>query len=271
MASSSFRPEKRVTPAEVDARARFAADLARDAGALALRYFHRELAYTPESKGEQQDWVSIADRAVEAHCRARLAAAFPNDAMLGEETGGAIGEHAWIIDPIDGTLNFVHGVRYWCVSVVFVERGERRIGVVYDPPHDELFAAVAGRGAMLNDHPMRVSACTRLDRALVMQGYVQRHDFDAHLRLRRALILAGAEVKDHGAGALMLAHVAAGRFDAYLEPHMHPWDASAGLLLVQEAGGRVLPYPGPAGLRAGGAVIASAPALYDELWSMAGW
>jgi len=260
-----------VDPAERSARANFAAQLARSAGALALRYFNRELEYEAESKGVQQDWVSVADRAVEAHCRSQLAAAFPGDAMLGEESGGALADHAWIIDPIDGTLNFVHGVRYWCVSIVFVDHGERTIGIVYDPPHDELFVATAGDGATLDGHPMKVSTCATLDRALVMQGYVQRHDLDAHLRLRRELIASGAEVKDHGAGALMLAHVAAGRFDAYLEPHMHPWDASAGLLLVAEAGGRILPYPGAEGLRVGGAVIASAPALYDRLHAMTGW
>ncbi|HEY7787666.1 MAG TPA: inositol monophosphatase family protein [Casimicrobiaceae bacterium] len=256
---------------DLAARAEFAARLAREAGALALRYFRRELDYTAESKGDPQDWVSIADRSVEALCRARLATAFPDDAMLGEESGGALTERTWIIDPIDGTLNFVHGVCYWCVSIAFVRDGVRQIGAVYDPPHDELFLATAGGGATLDGHPLRVSACTSLDRALIMQGYVYRHDLDAHLRLRRALIQSGAEVKDHGAGALMLAHVAAARFDAYLEPHMHPWDASAGLLLVEEAGGRVLPYPGPQGLRAGGAVLASAPALYERLHAAAGW
>ena len=256
---------------DIDARALFARRLAREAGALALRYFHRELAYTAESKGVAQDWVSIADRAVEDHCRAQLAAAFPGDTMLGEESGGAIADNAWIVDPIDGTLNFVHGVRYWCVSIVFIAGGERRIGAVYDPPHDELFFATSGGGATQDGRPMRVSDCTRLDRALIVQGYVQRHELDAHLSLRRDLLREGAEVKDHGAGALMLAHVAAGRFDAYLEPHMHPWDASAGLLLVDEAGGRTLRYPGPDGLRAGGAVLASTPALYDRLKTLAGW
>ncbi|HKP66033.1 MAG TPA: inositol monophosphatase family protein [Casimicrobiaceae bacterium] len=256
---------------DIDARARFAAELAREAGALALRYFRRELAYTPESKGVAQDWVSIADRAVENHCRERLAAAFPGDTMLGEESGGDVADHAWIVDPIDGTLNFVHGVRYWCVSIVFIAGGRRMIGAVYDPPHDELFFAKAGAAATLNGAPMHVSDCSRLDRALIVHGYVQRHDLDASLEVRRALIDAGAEVKDHGAGALMLAHVAVGRFDAYLEPHMHPWDASAGLLLVEEAGGRVLNYPGTNGLRAGGAVLASTPMLYDRLLALARW
>ena len=260
-----------MTRAELERRARFAAHLARDAGALALRYFTRELDYAPESKGEKQDWVSAADRSVEAHCRAALAAAFPDDAMFGEESGGTLGERTWIIDPIDGTLNFVHGIRYWCISIVFMSGGVREIGAIYDPPHDELFFGTAGGGATLNGASMHVSDCTSIDRALIMQGYVNRHDLEAHLRLRRELITSGAEVKDSGAGALMLAHVAAGRFDAYLEPHMNPWDAAAGLLLVDEAGGRTLPYPGPHGLRAGGAVLASTPALYDRLRVATGW
>lgn len=253
------------------ARAEFARRLAREAGALALRYFRHDLDYVAESKGDAQDWVSVADRSVEALCRDRLAAAFPDDTMLGEEGGGSLGERTWIIDPIDGTLNFVHGVRYWCVSIVYLQDGVRQIGAVYDPPHDELFLATAGGGASVNERAMRVSNCTSLERALLVQGYVYRHDLDAHLELRRELLSRGAEVKDHGAGALMLAHVAAGRFDAYLEPHMHPWDASAGLLLVQEAGGRILPYPGSRGLREGGAVLASAPALFDALRAATGW
>ena len=254
---------------ELDARARFANDLARAAGTLALRYFRHELDYTAETKDTPQDYVSIADRSVEAFCRERLAAAFPGDTMFGEEAGGAIGERTWLVDPIDGTLNFVHGIRYWCVSVAFVEHGVRRIAAVYDPPNDELFSATDGRGAHANGQPIQVSATASLARALVLHGYVQRHALDAHLALRRGLLERGAEVKDHGAGALMLAHVAAGRVDAYLEPHMHPWDATAGLLLVQEAGGRVLPYPGTRGMRAGGAVLASAPGLFDELAALA--
>ena len=260
-----------MTPDDIDARATFAAALARAAGALALRYFHRELDYAAESKDRPQDYVSIADRSVEALCRERIAQAFPGDAMLGEEGGGAVGERTWVVDPIDGTLNFVHAIRYWCVSIGFIADGVKQVGAVYDAPHDELFLAVKGRGATANGEPMRVSQTPSLDRALVLHGYVQRHDLDAHLRVRQALLEAGAEVKDHGAGALMLAHVAAGRVDAYLEPHMHPWDATAGLLLVTEAGGRVLPYPGPHGLRAGGAVLASAATLYDDLAALARW
>ncbi|MEO5764329.1 MAG: inositol monophosphatase family protein [Casimicrobiaceae bacterium] len=248
-----------------EARAAFAGELARDAGALGWRYFIGELEFTAEAKGERQDWVSAADHAVEQQIRDALARRFPDDAMLGEEAGGAIGERLWVVDPIDGTLNFVHGMRYWCVSIAYVERGIRRAAAIYDPSLDELFTAAAGAGARCNGAAIRVSDCTSLDRALISQGYVHRHDLDAHLRLRRALLAAGAAVKDPGAGALMLAHVAAGRFDAFYEPHMHPWDALAGLLLIEEAGGIVGPYPGPQGIAAGGAVIGAAPGVYPSL------
>jgi len=245
--------------------ARFAGALARSAGALAQRYFGGELAFAVESKGERQDWVSAADRAVEGYIRDAISERFPDDAMLGEEAGGALSDRLWVVDPIDGTLNFVHGMRYWCVSIAYIERGVRRIGAIYDPSLDELFVAVAGHGSRCNDAPIRVSACPSLDDALISQGYVHRHDLDRHLALRGALLSAGAAVKDPGAGALMLAHVASGRFDAFYEPHMHPWDASAGLLLIQEAGGRIAAYPGSNGLVAGGEVLAAAPAIYDRI------
>ena len=250
---------------ELRARTDFAGDLARDAGALARRYFLGELAFAIEPKDGPQDWVSVADRAVERHVRQAIERRFPGDSILGEEAGGALSDRLWLVDPIDGTLNFVHGMRYWCVSIAYIERGMRRVGAIYDPSLDELFVAAQGLGARCNDVTIHVSACASPERALLSQGYVHRHDLDAHLALRRALLAAGAAVKDPGAGALMLAHVAAGRFDGFYEPHMHPWDASAGLLLVEEAGGRVLPYPGSQGIRVGGEVLAAAPMLYDRL------
>lgn len=194
--------------------------------------------------------------------------AFPADSMLGEEDGGSLGDRAWLVDPIDGTINFIHGVRYWCVSIALVIEGRRRIGVIYDPSQDELFWAAAGAGAFCGEQRIHVSACDRLSSALLCVGYVPRHPLAEHLRLTRDLHEAGAVVKDMGAGALMLAHVAAGRYDAYVEPHMHPWDASAGLLLVEEAGGRILPYPGAGGLAAGGPVLASAPGIHGALSRM---
>lgn len=256
-----------MTAAELDARARFARSLAREAGALARRYFVRELEFSAQAKGPQ-DWVSAADHDVEALIRAGLRRAFPSDSMLGEEDGGELGANAWIVDPIDGTINFVHGVRYWCVSIAFVVDGERRIGVICDPSQDELFWAVRGGGAFCGDAPIRASACVRVDESLLCAGYVPRHSLDQYQELERRLYRAGAAVKDMGAGALMLAHVAAGRFDAFIEPHMHPWDALAGLLLVEESGGRTYPYPGAQGLAVGGAVLASASGIFDQLLAL---
>src|SRR5262249_46797267 len=108
-------------------RAAFAVEGARSAGALANRYFHGEIAFAIEQKDGPQDFVSVADRAVEAHIRTALASAFPDDSMLGEEGGGKVGNSVWVVDPIDGTLNFVHGVRYWCVSLCYIEDGVRTV------------------------------------------------------------------------------------------------------------------------------------------------
>jgi myo-inositol-1(or 4)-monophosphatase len=250
--------------AELSGRIDLVKRLVRDAGTLARRYFQREIAFVEETKGPQ-DFVTAADHAVEALIRERLEKAFPNDTVLAEESGGEAGRNVWVVDPIDGTLNFVHGVRYWCIAIGFIASGERRIGVIYDPSLDELFWAVKGEGAWCDETRIHVSPRDRLDRALVCAGHVPRHPLEQHLSLKRRLLEAGAAVKDMGAGALMLAHVAAGRFDGFLEPHMHPWDASAGLLLVQEAGGRIHPYPGPGGLSSGGPVIASAPGIFTAL------
>lgn len=254
--------------ADIAARAAFARKIAREAGELARRYFRREIEFTAETKGPQ-DFVSAADHAVEALLRERLQRQFASDAVVGEEGGGEPGRNLWLVDPIDGTLNFVHGVRYWCISMGFIAGGERRVGVVYDPTQDELFWATRGGGAWSDDTRIHVTPRDRLDHALVCAGYVPRHRLDEHLALKRRLHEAGAAVKDMGAGALMLAHVAAGRFDAFVEAHMHPWDATAGLLLVEEAGGRIHPYPGPGGLLAGGAVIASAPGIFPALQHIA--
>jgi myo-inositol-1(or 4)-monophosphatase len=254
--------------ADITARAELARRIAREAGALAQRYFRREIDFAAETKGPQ-DFVSAADHAVEALIRQRLQEAFPDDAVLGEEDGGELGRNLWVVDPIDGTINFVHGVRYWCIAMGFIGAGERRIGVIYDPSQDELFWATRGGGAWCDETRLHIAPRDRLDHALVCAGYVPRHALDDHLALKRRLHEAGAAVKDMGAGALMLAQVAAGRFDAYLEPHMHPWDASAGLLLVEEAGGRIHPYPGPRGLVAGGVVIAAAPGIFDALQRIA--
>src|SRR5512135_2495486 len=180
---------------EIDARERLALQVGHEAGALALRYFRRAIPYDLEAKGPQ-DWVSEADRAVERLVRTAIADAFPGDHLLGEEDGGSVGTRSWVVDPIDGTINFVHGVRYWCVSIAFVADGVREIGVVHDPTAGELFHARRGAGAGCAGERLHVSTCTALDRAMLAVGYVPRHDLEAHLAVRRRLLEAGAAVKD---------------------------------------------------------------------------
>jgi myo-inositol-1(or 4)-monophosphatase len=239
--------------------------VAREAGAFAKSRFLNRSALTIEAKGAQ-DWVSEADRDTETLIRARLAEAFPADGFLGEEHGGAQSGPMWVVDPIDGTINFVHGVRYWCISIAFWDGEKPVVGVVYDPMADECFSGALGAGAHCNDVPMSVSSCNKLATAMLCHGYVSRHSRARNFAERNALYDAGAALKDMGAGALMLAHVAAGRYDGYSEAHMHPWDALAGLLLVKEAGGTQLRYPTDvSNMHAGGEVITASPKLYDAL------
>jgi myo-inositol-1(or 4)-monophosphatase len=206
-----------------------------------------------------------------------LAAAFPGDAFLGEETATAFAgtlDHVWIVDPIDGTHNFLRGVRYYCVSIAYAENGVREIGVVYDPEHDELFHARRGHGAWCErtggDVRLQVSACDDLAQAFVCVGHHDRAPEPRHLALRHALMDAGVATRNMGAGALQLAHVAAGRFDGFIELSLNAWDAMAGLLLVEEAGGYVAPFPGPNGMLVSAPVLACAKGIGEPLAKLVG-
>ncbi|MEN9560033.1 MAG: hypothetical protein RLZZ502_1244 [Pseudomonadota bacterium] len=241
--------------------------IAIEAGTFAKALFLNRSSLTIESKGAQ-DFVTAADRDSEQIIRSRLAKAFPEDGFLGEESGAADSHSGgiWVVDPIDGTINFTHGVRYWCISIAYWCAGEIQVGVIYDPMAEELFSAAKGMGASLNGAPIQVSTCTSVDMALCCHGYIPRHRQANNFALRKSLFDAGAAVKDFGAGALMLAHVAAGRFDAYLEEQMHPWDAMAGYCLIREAGGRTNTYPAdPNHIEKGGKVLAASPPIFDEL------
>jgi myo-inositol-1(or 4)-monophosphatase len=249
-----------------------AIDIARKAGVLAHKFFVRREMLEVEHKGAQ-DLVSRADRAVEELIRSRLAAAFPNDAFFGEETSGSFAgddlSHVWVVDPIDGTHNFLRGVRYYCVSIAYVENGKREIGVVYDPEHDELFHTRRGDGAWLErtggDVRLKASDCAELANAFVCVGHHDRRPEPRILALRHALMDAGVATRNMGAGALQLAHVAAGRFDGFIELSLNAWDAMAGLLLIEEAGGYAAPFPGPDGMLVPAPVLGCAKGIGGEL------
>ena len=223
-----------------------------------------------EQKG-RNDFVSRADRETEALIKGLVAAAFPDDGFVGEETGAAgltDAGTAWIVDPLDGTTNFLKGAGNWCVSIGLVSQGAIVGGVIYDPLRDEMFDGLAGQGTRLNGTPVAVSRVSDPGEAVIGLGFVPRVGAARFAADAEALLATGMGFRQVGAGALMLAYVAAGRVDAYFERHMWPWDATAGVALIAAAGGTVSPYPtGPAAL-AGAGVLAAPPGLYPTLSSI---
>ncbi len=258
-----------MTSAAIDRRLEFACDVARDAGALALRYFSDLASLNVESKGVQ-DMVSDADINTENLIRNAVAGQFPDDAFLGEESVAAFqvekDKGTWIVDPIDGTQPFVNGIRSWCISIAFVEGHDIRLGVIFDPNTDELFAARSGNGATLNGQEIRCSQAGSLSDGLVSVGFSNRVQPEDTLGPLERLMRSDGMYHRSGCGALSLAYVAAGRLIGYFEPHMNSWDFSAGALLVREAGGKTNDcLPNEAALLDGGIVIAACANVYAHL------
>jgi len=253
-----------LTPDALSARHRAAESFAREAGrlAIALRADPRGLEVT--LKGPQ-DVVTTADGAVERSIVAALSAAFPDDTFLAEEGGGTAGDRCWVIDPIDGTANFARGLPHWCVTIAFVAAGRTEVGVIYDPNGDLLYSARRGMGARRNAVPIRVSVTDDPARAYVDIGYSRRTGIDDFARIMTRLLERGVNVTQGGSAALGLARVADGRLDGYAERHLYAWDALAGLLLVEEAGGRVNAFLEGSGLTKGNETMAATPALYAVL------
>ena len=194
------------------------------------------------AKSSRTDLVSDADRAAEEAILDVLRAERPGDAVEAEEGGAAAGTTGvrWVVDPLDGTINYLWGIPHWCVSVAALDAGGARAGVVHDPCRDETFSAARGAGAALGDRPLRLGPGPPLPEALVATGFNYRAEERARQaeRLRRVLP-AVRDVRRMGAAALDLAWLAAGRYDAYFETGLNPWDWAAGALIVREAGGDV--------------------------------
>jgi len=222
--------------------------IAREAGALLLEYFHQGLKI--EYKGDA-DLVTAADRASEALIRERIGKQFPTHDIMGEEQGlndrGA--EYRWYVDPLDGTTNFAHGYPVFCVSMAIEHRSPaetRRVAaVVYDPTRDELFSAAQGGGAHLNGKPIHVSKTAQLKECLVATGFPshKRHK-NPNIHFYHQITLRTHGVRRAGSAALDLCCVASGRFDGFWEFNLNPWDTTAGVLIIEEAGGRVTRFDG---------------------------
>jgi len=253
-----------VSPDDLAARFRAAQTVALDAGALAQGWFAGERPLDVALKGPQ-DVVTAADGEIERLIVEDLESWFPDDAFIGEEGGGAAAEACWVIDPIDGTANFARGLPHWCVSIALVVAERTAIGVICEPAAGSLYSAVRGGGAHCNGVRLRVSGVADPHRAMVDVGYSTRTPADAFGRLVGDLLARGLGVTQCGSAALGLARVADGRLDGYAERHLYAWDVLAGLLLVEEAGGRVNAFLRGDALARGSAAIAATPALYPLL------
>ncbi|MBZ9821057.1 inositol monophosphatase family protein [Mesorhizobium sp. CA4] len=226
---------------DLDDRMHFTIDLARRAGELGLKYFRDLDNLAVESKGHQ-DLVSEADREVELFIRAAIAEAYPQDGIVGEEHAAVTGTtgHVWVIDPIDGTANFVRGIPAWCVVIACARDGETIVGVIHEPSTNETFYARLGGGAFLNGKPIKASNAASLSEGAVGTGLSNRASTKNVVVLIGLIMAEGGVFFRNASGALMLAYAASGRLLGYAEEHMNAWDCLAGMLLVEEAGGTML-------------------------------
>jgi myo-inositol-1(or 4)-monophosphatase len=216
------------------------------------------------------DFVSAADHRAEEVIRAELERARPGYALLMEESGATSGkdpQHRWIVDPLDGTTNFLHGIPLFAISIALERQGKLSAGIVYNPIADELFTAERGGGAFLNDRRLRVAARTNLAEAVVATGtpHHGRGDHPRYMKELAAVLPEVAGIRRCGAAALDLAWVAAGRFDAFWERDLSPWDMAAGLLLIREAGGFVTDLDGGDHILERGHVVAGNESMHRQL------
>jgi myo-inositol-1(or 4)-monophosphatase len=218
---------------------------------------------------QRNDFVTRVDQAAEEAIIEVVRKAYPDHALLAEESGRSAGsaEYEWIIDPLDGTTNFIHGFPQYCVSIGIRHRGALAHGVVYDPVRNELFTASKGRGAFLNDRRIRVSKCTRLGDALVGTGFPFREvsRIEPYSDQLKKMMLTAAGVRRAGAAALDLAYVACGRLDAFWEIGLSAWDMAAGALMILEAGGLVGDLRGEADYLESGEICAATPKIFPPL------
>jgi myo-inositol-1(or 4)-monophosphatase len=240
---------------------------ARQAGRIIVRSLNQLEALEVAVKG-RNDFVSEVDHAAEEAILDVIQRAYPGHGILAEESGRREGrDYEWIIDPLDGTTNFLHGHPQFAVSIAVRYRGRLSHAVIFDPLRDELFTASAGRGAQLNDRRMRVSKARRIEDALLGTGFPFRslNHLDWWLRSFRLLLTQTSGIRRAGSAALDLAYVACGRFDGFWEIGLSPWDTAAGCLLIQEAGGLVSDLDGSQHHLETGNIVAGNAHLHPEL------
>ncbi|MES0874386.1 inositol monophosphatase family protein [Sinimarinibacterium thermocellulolyticum] len=243
---------------------------ARAAGNFIMRNFDRADALSVERKA-RNDFVTQIDRGAEAEIIRHIRKAYPDHAILAEESGALEGrrgasEVTWIIDPLDGTTNFLHRIPHFAVSIGIQVRDRLEHGVIYAPCTQDLYTASRGAGAVLNSRRIRVSSCRDLGQALIGTGVPLREEYLAHYATMLCNVAREtAGIRRAGSAALDLAYVAAGRLEGFWEYNLKPWDMAAGIVLVQEAGGAVRELEGGADVLTSGHILAGTVPLIDQL------
>ena len=241
-------------------------------GAAVINRASMDLAQITVTEKRHNDFVTEIDQAAERAIVEVLLKAYPGHAILAEESGASANlteenENVWIIDPIDGTTNFIHGFPQYCVSIALQQRGVITQAVIYDPTRNDLFVASRGEGAFLNDKRLRVSKCDKMKDSLIGTGFPFRNldSLDEYLKMFKLVTERCQGLRRPGSAALDLAYVAAGRLDGFFEKGLSPWDMAAGALLINEAGGIIGDFTGEQGHMASGNVIAGNPRIFHQL------
>ena len=241
---------------------------ARRAGELMIRQLN-QLETLQVAEKSRNEFVTQIDRLAEEAIIEVIRDHYPEHAILAEESGASgDSEYEWIVDPLDGTTNYIHGFPVFSVSIAVAQRGELQHGVVYDPLRQEIFSASRGQGAQLDGRKIRVSKRTGLHQALIGTGFPYRKNLehiDRYLQMLKAVTLETAGVRRPGSAALDLCYVAAGRVDAFWEIGLSKWDIAAGALMIREAGGRISDFRGTDHYLTSGNVVAGSPKVYAAL------
>ena len=262
-----------MTTSSIHPMLNMAVKAARAAGSIINRAA-LDVAAVRVSQKQSNDFVTEVDHASEEAIIDTLLTAYPDHGIRAEESGTSRGnadsDHVWIIDPLDGTTNFIHGFPVYCVSIALQVKGRIEQAVVYDPTRNDLFTATRGRGAFLNDRRIRVGKRTQLKECLISTGFPFRpgDDFNTYLRLMGDMMQRTAGLRRPGAAALDLAYVAAGFSDGFFEIGLSPWDVAAGSLLVTEAGGLVGNFSGESDFLEQGECMSGNPRIYAQMVSV---
>ena len=249
---------------KLDERLKITQQIARQAGEIALTHFQNIEKLNIELKGKQ-DYVSNADREVEDFIRSRMAETFPEDGFLGEESGGELAPSLWVVDPIDGTTNFLRGIPMFGISIAWSFENKTRLGVIYEPATNRMFSAHELCEAQCNGKAIKIRNGQTLEQSIVGVGYAQRNGYEPFIRRLHNVLKTGSEFRRLGAATIGLVYAASGQTDAFYQAHLSPWDVLAGLHIAERAGATVGDFYANDGLKNGNVAFCASPSIAKDL------